>query len=105
MQSNSSYDYFATTDLLVFAGRHSIFWEQVVGQGIPMLVKYLNGTTHVDLGGNVKFLYQDSAEEIQQVLEEIIDNPDQYAQMKSAAQEKGMIVFSYKEIAKRSIGE
>ena len=41
-----------------------MFWEQVAGMGIPMVCKYWEGTTHVDCGGNVKFLYRDSVEEI-----------------------------------------
>ncbi|HEY8890102.1 MAG TPA: glycosyltransferase family 4 protein [Clostridium sp.] len=104
IQSNDSYDYFAAADLAVFPGRHSVFWEQVVGQGIPMICKYWEGTTHVDLGGNVEFLKEDSVKEIKKKLEQIINNPQQYNRMKSIAQEKGMKVFSYKEIARRSIG-
>jgi 1,2-diacylglycerol 3-alpha-glucosyltransferase len=105
VDSNNSYNYFAAADLVAFPGRHSVFWEQVVGQGIPMICKYWNGTTHVDLGGNVKFLYEDSASEMQKVIEDIIQDPNLYQQMRSVALNKGMEVFSYKEIAKKSIGE
>lgn len=103
--SEQSYEYFAAADLVIFPGRHSVFWEQVVGQGIPMIVKYWDGITHIDFGGNVKFLYQDSAEEIQQLLMDVISDSKRYAQMKRVAQKKGMKVFSYREIAKKSIGE
>ena len=51
-----------------------MFWEQVVAQGIPMVVKYWEGTTHIDLKGNVEFLYNDSEEGIEKVLKEIIFN-------------------------------
>lgn len=95
-----SYEYFAASDLVVFPGRHSVFWEQVAGQGIPMVIKFWEGTTHVDCGGNVKFLKEDSVQEIIQVIEEVI-NVD-YFKMNSMAKSV-MAKFRYSYIAKRSI--
>lgn len=103
VKSEDSYDYFAASDLVVFPGRHSVFWEQVAGQGIPMVVKHWDGTTHVDCGGNVKFLYKDSAEEIKEILESLAERGEEYLAMKQAAEGKGKETFSYREIAKRSI--
>ena len=103
VQAKDSYNYFAAADLVVFPGRHSVFWEQVTGQGIPMLVKDWPGTHHVDLGGNVAFLENDCVEEIQKKIEELLDNPDEYKKMKEVAMEKGMKVFSYRNIAKRAL--
>lgn len=105
VQSDDSYPLFASCDLAVFPGRHSVFWEQVTGQGIPLLVKHWDGTTHVDIGGNVKFLYDDSKEEIKNAVLEIVDNPQLYAEMKRVAEENGMKEFSYRDIARRSIEE
>lgn len=101
VQAKDSYDYFAAADLAVFPGRHSVFWEQVAAQGIPMLVKYWDGTTHVDRGGNTRFLYKDSVDEIYATLEEITDSAN-YTAMKEAAQTASSH-FLYSEIAKRSI--
>ena len=98
------YEYFAAADLVVFPGRHSVYWEQVVAQGIPMLCKYWDGTTHVDIGGNVEFLYKDSTEEIQGKLEELIQNPKKYEQMALAANKQGKDEFSYARIARKSVG-
>lgn len=100
-----AYEYFAAADLAVFPGRHSVYWEQAAGQGVPMLVKDWDGTHHVDLGGNVVFLYEDNVKEIKEKIEMLIKNPEQYKKMKRVAMEKGMEEFSYKEIAERSIGE
>ena len=105
VQSDESYKYFAAGDLAVFPGRHSVFWEQVAGQGIPMIVKHWEGTTHVDLGGNVKFLYDDSEAEIEQALREVVYDKDVYDSMKQVAEQKGKDVFSYLNIARRSIEE
>lgn len=101
--TKSSYDYFSIADLVIFPGRHSVYWEQAAGQGIPMLVKDWAGTHHVDLGGNVKFLKEVSVEEIKRNIEFLLKYPEEYRKMKQVAINKGMKKFSYMEIAKRSI--
>lgn len=98
------YEYFAAADLVVFPGRHSVYWEQVVAQGIPMLCKYWEGTTHVDIGGNVAFLMEDSVEVIKEKLLELLDHPEKYEQMKKNAQSEGKKAFSYRLIARKSVG-
>lgn len=102
IKSDDAYNYFASADLVVFPGRHSVFWEQVAGIGTPMLCKYWNGTTHIDLGGNVEFLKEDSASEIKKKIEKLIENPEEFNQMKLIA-EKGIETFSYKKIAERAL--
>ena len=97
-----AYGYFSAADLVAFPGRHSVYWEQAAGVGRPMLVKYWQGTTHVDLGGNVRFLHLDSADEIRQALEELLEDPAQLDAMRAAAQQ-GRAKFSYVEIAQRSL--
>lgn len=104
IQAEESYQYFASADLVVFPGRHSVYWEQVVAQGIPMLCKYWDGTTHVDIGGNVEFLMEDSTDLIKEKLLELIDNPVRYEDMKQKANGKGKEAFSYKTIARKSVG-
>lgn len=103
IDSQNSYKIFSASDLVVFPGRHSVMWEQVVAQGIPMFVKKWDGTTHVDLGGNVKFITNDSIEEIQNMIEEVLNDNKLYLSMKKVASEKGMKMFSYSKIAERSI--
>lgn len=103
INSNDSYKYFEIADLVVFPGRHSVFWEQVVAQGKPMICKYWKGTTHIDIGGNVKFLYQDNSIEIYNVIKEIIENERDYIKMKEISETMGSEEFSYKNIAKKSI--
>ena len=103
MNSEQSYEIFAAADLVVFPGRHSVFWEQVAGQGIPMIVKDWQGTHHIDLGGNVIFLQNDSVDEMEKMIEEIHNNPKLYKMMKECAETKGKDYFSYSNIAKRSL--
>lgn len=103
ISGEESYSYFAAADLVVFPGRHSVYWEQVVAQGIPMLCKYWKGTTHVDIGGNVRFLKEDSEEILRQEIQRLIDNPEEYKKMKEAANGKRRNNFLYKSIAVQSI--
>lgn len=103
VENRDTMSYYAAADLVVFPGRHSVFWEQVVGLGKPMVCKYWEGTTHVDLGGNVKFLYTDTEEELMQVICGIVDNKENYEEMRKVAKEKGMKEFSYLEIARKSL--
>ena len=102
IESEDSYQYFAAADLVVFPGRHSVLWEQVVSQGIPMVVKWWEGTTHVDLGGNVKFLYDDSIEEIMEMLSRITSDEQLYSNMNKVAK-KNNSQFLYSNIAKKSL--
>ena len=101
--TTAAYDYFAIADLVVFLGRHSVYWEQVVGQGKPMVCKRWDGTTHIDVGGNVEFLEEDSVDIIKEKLENLINNPEKLDVMKNVTKEKGVDFFSYKKIAEISI--
>lgn len=103
LKADATYSYVTAADLVVFPGRHSVFWEQVCGQGKPMIVKYWEGTTHVDLGGNVEFLYKDSVDEIYDKIMGIVENPKKYQKMKTVAERKGMETFSYRKISERAI--
>ncbi len=102
-KGEQSYEYFASADLVVFPGRHSVYWEQVVAQGIPMLCKYWDGTTHVDIGGNVVFLKQDSKELIKKELMKLLDHKEYYQNMKEAAQGDHKNEFLYRNIARKSV--
>ncbi len=103
VDSSNTDQYFAAADLVAFPGRHSVFWEQVAGLGIPMLVKDWPGTHHIDVGGNVKFLKEDSVSEIHNMLNNIIEDKEIYKAMKKVAVEKGMAMFLYSKIAEHSI--
>lgn len=103
INSEKSYDYFIASDLVVFPGSHSVLWEQAVGQGIPVMVKYWKGITHIDLTGNCIFLYDDSIAEMKEKIEYLVNNSNLYNDMKKNAEEKGLKNFSYLNIAKDSI--
>lgn len=101
--SDKIMDYLILADLIVFPGTHSVLWEQAVGVGTPCVFKYWEGMTHVDVGGNCEFLYEDKVEEIEEVLFKIINDDDKFSSMKKNAIEKGLKEFSYSQISKRAI--
>jgi hypothetical protein len=102
IDEKTAYELFAITQLAVFPSTHSVYWEQVAGMGVPMIVKYWKGFEHIDLGGNIRYLYESSEAEIRKVIMDAMENTN-YAEMVKAAREKGMVKFSYMHIAKESI--
>lgn len=103
LDADDSYNYFAAADLVVFPGRHSVYWEQVVGLRIPMIARYWDGTDHIDIGGNCKYFYEDSVEEIKAILEVLVNNKKEYSEMYKAANNFKSEEFLYSIIAKKSI--
>lgn len=96
-----SYDLFSAADLAVFPGRHSVYWEQAASLGLPLVVKYWDGTDHININGNAWFLHDSSEAEITQVISNIL-SPGVYDTLKSKA-EQAMKHFRYSNIALRSI--
>lgn len=102
LDSNKTANYIGASDLAIYPGRHSTLWEETVGLGIPMIVKYWEGTTHVNINNNIKFLMNDSLEEIESNILSLTQNEQLYNIMKNNALQ-AMKEFSYANIAKQSI--
>lgn len=102
IDASDTYKYFAMADLVVFPGRHSVFWEQVVAQGIPLIVKKWEGTSHVNICNNAIILSDVTVNSLLQNIQLLTDNKQMYSQKKSNAI-KAMTYFSYSNIAKKSI--
>ena len=105
IKEEESYAFFAAADFVIFPGRHSVMWEQVAGQGKPMAVKYWEGTTHIDMGGNCVFLKEDSIDEIKELIESVCDRGDKYKEMLNRALSDERFKFSYRTIARKCIEE
>jgi glycosyltransferase involved in cell wall biosynthesis len=104
MNPTDTYKYFMAADLVVFPGLHSVYWEQAVGSGCACLFRRIHGFNHVDIGGNCDFFESVDVEGIKNKLITLLNHPDKIVSMRKIAQEKGKEVFSYSEIAKKSIG-
>ena len=103
MPTADTYRNFSAADLLIFPGLHSVYWEQAVGFGVPCLFRKLDGFTHIDCGGNCKFITEASKDGIKKSVEEIIENPKILEEMKKSA-DNCKDKFRYSVIAKDSIG-
>ena len=104
IDEKEAYRLFSICKIAVFPCTHSVYWEQVAGQGKPMIIRYWSGFEHLNLGGNVRYLLNSSEEEIRMSIAEILKE-NHYVEMKKVAIQKGQKVFSYYAIAKESIEE
>lgn len=104
LNADEVYDYFLAADLVVFPGTHSVMWEQACACRVPCVFKHWEGMHHVDCGGNCEFLYEDTSEEIVNVINSIVLDKEKYRCMKEKAQKAGK-EFLYSEIAKKVIRE
>lgn len=103
--SEKAYDYFLAADLAFFPGTHSVLWEQAVGVGLPCIFKKWEGMQHIDVGGNCLFIENANVTGIQEKILLLYERPDLLLKMKNVALEKGIVKFSYYEIAKKAIEE
>lgn len=103
INSEYVYKYFFAADLAVFPGSHSVLWEYAVGCGIPALFKRWHGMEHVDIGGNVIFLDEDSIDELTKVIIMVASDSHLYTEMDRIAKTKGLDRFKYSLIAIRAI--
>ncbi|GAA5361902.1 hypothetical protein BOVMAS18_06680 [Streptococcus uberis] len=98
--AEDSYRLFNIANIVCFPGRHSVYWEQTVGMGLPLLVKYWDGMEHIDFDGNLMYLSNDSANEIMEKTLLIYNND--YLKMKTVAESYSK-KFLYSKITKQSI--
>jgi len=101
--AKETYNYFLAADLVFFPGQHSVMWEQVVACGTPIVMKHYKSMHHCDVGGNAKFLYEDSVEGISKLLTELLTEEKLYRDMLDVARSEKRKQFLYSELAKKSI--
>lgn len=100
--ADTTYQYFLAADLMFFPGQHSVMWEQAVACGTPCVFKHYHAMHHCDVGGNCRFLMEDSIDAIKKLIEEII-HPDVYEVMLHVALSERRKQFLYSELAKKSL--
>lgn len=102
LNNRDAYQAIYNSNLVIFPGRHSVYWEITAAIGKPMIVKYWKGTTHIKDKDNVLFLEDTSNKNIQKALLKVYNNQDMYIDMLKNAAEFAHH-FKYSEIAKKSI--
>ena len=91
-----------SSDMACFPGTHSTLWEQAVGIGLPVIFKYWEGMTHMNVCDNCVFVEGENVSEITTQILHICQH-DNYHVMKSNAL-KASESFLYSNIAKMAIG-
>ena len=95
-------NYLLASDVACFPGTHSTLWEESIGLGLPCIFKHWKGMEHVNKNGNCVFLYQDSVQEIKNLLQRFFVG-NFYDEILIKAKEAAPS-FRYSEIAKKAIG-
>ncbi len=101
LPSEKVYDYFLSSDLIVFPGSHSVMWEQACACGVPAIFSRRHGMEHVDLGGNCLLVNGESVSELQKAIRSLAENPTAYREMQEKARALGRNAFSYAAMAER----
>lgn len=93
-------DIFLASDIAVFPGGQSVLWQQAIACGLAMIVRRHTGIEYLDLGGNIDYFENESVDEIQSKLKDVLNN-NRYMKMKEVSEMHGAEFFSYYNIAKR----
>lgn len=105
MSPNDVYKYFMAADIVAFPGTHSVLWEQACACGVPGIFKdWDGGFNHVMVNDNAILLNTITSQAIENALKEVLLDEDKLSRMKMNAQGLPMKIFSYKNIALKSIG-
>ena len=102
LDADKVYDYLLASDLFAFPGTHSVLWEQACATKVPGIFAYWAGMTHVNNGGNAKFLEKTDTETLRDTIEKLHFTPE-YQQMLQVARSEATDIFLYSEIAKKSL--
>lgn len=102
MENSESYTYFKGSDLAVFPGRHSVYWEQVASVGKPLITKEWPGTKHINVCDNALFLTKNTVEELVNLIERLHNYSNLYHEMLLNA-ELAANEFKYSQIAYKSL--
>lgn len=101
LSSRDTYGYMDAGDLIIFPGLHSVLWEQAVGMGKACMFRKITGFDHVNKGKNCIMLSDISFDGLRKEIMDVLIGKNIENMTKNA--EKSAILFSYREIAKRSI--
>jgi len=53
------YECFIASDIVFFLGRHSVLWEQAIGSGNPVILKYKENREYLDQNNNIHFIFSE----------------------------------------------
>lgn len=98
--SSQIYRYFWAADLAIFPGTHSVLWEEAIGHGLGVMARRWRGMEHLDVGGNILWLDEDTPAAIGDALDQLSASDFAVARaLTRSASELGPSRFSYSSIA------
>ncbi len=95
-------EYFIASDFGVFAGRHSVLWEEAIGCGLPCLFRKYEDVDHTEVCGNCIGMKELSVEQIREIMEKVVCDSGYYDELKQASL-RAAERFSYWKIAEKSL--
>ncbi len=97
------YDLYLASDIGVFPGGQSVLWQEAIGCGLPLIVKKIQGLEYLDVGGNVLFIDDSSADSVCKGISQVLED-SAFVKMSDVASSEGRKVFSYERIAMIAAG-
>lgn len=93
-------NYFSLFDVTFFLGRHSVLWEQVVGSGNVLAIKYAKDREYLNCNNNVYFISKDYKQSIKHILKSVSTKDALFKKKTINSQKYGPLKFNYKNIVK-----
>lgn len=97
------YNFFMASDFACFPGSQSVLWQQAICCGLPLICKYWDGAEYLNVANNILFTKEDSADDLQRCIQQMISKPEMLDTMRHNARTKGKAYFSYERIAQSVI--
>ncbi len=101
VNSDKVYELFYAADLIVFPGLHSVLWEQAVASKTPCAFSKMNGFEHVNVNGNCLLMIGKNANYYENMLDELLENKEQYNTLKVNSMSETTEMFYYSKIARQ----
>lgn len=99
IEAKSIYKFLYASDVAVYPGTHSVLWEQTIGLGIPTIIKKWNGFEHLEINDSVRVLKKITVDLVLSCIIDFFENLEYFKKLGL----ENVNVFSYREIAKKSI--
>lgn len=101
VNSDKVYELFYAADFVMFSGLHSVLWEQAIASKTPCAFTDIDGFRHVLFNNNCVLLTNNTEEYYKQLIEDLLDNPHKYDELKKNSDNEMTEKFYYSNIAKQ----
>jgi 1,2-diacylglycerol 3-alpha-glucosyltransferase len=83
----------------IYLDRHSVLWEQAIGLGLPIIIKYDIDREYLNVENNVHFIYSDMLEELIQAFK-LMTTESYYSYLRNNSIQKASVAFNFSRIIK-----